>query len=487
MASHVPSIGAAKAAGQGALPIALRALHGVGNDLKFAVKLDRHLPPPGDGKGVLAQIAGLLGTGTPMTAIVDGVAKALSDALARAAGNGGDPKARSTLQRSLAAALAPPGTSPPHAAVQMLEQRLTHLLTTLTSEPDTAGQQNEFSGNVLDAESAKEVPAQKKNSASGAAPQDEAASLAQSLLQAAVAGMSGRSAAAVSLQPKSAAPLHSANASAPQPQARPDILARILGRAANAQAQRATGIGVQVHMPVSGSANTATPSAVFERLIAIIAEHGGAQNDGSGTQSGGGDTQSNGGAQSNSGGNGHAAQGTSFTAQATPLYSTQPTSTVVAGAAGPAAPLHVPIDSQAVIEQLVKGIAMRSSGGTSQVRMRLQPEHLGDVSLKLTVTGTTISASVVAQSAHVRDLLLANQQQLARSLAQAGLSLGTFSVDVSGGNAGFTHQQSNDRNALERTNAPGLTLADDDEQWADPRFGPALLPAAKSLVLNYLV
>jgi flagellar hook-length control protein FliK len=117
----------------------------------------------------------------------------------------------------------------------------------------------------------------------------------------------------------------------------------------------------------------------------------------------------------------------------------------------------------------------------------LQPEHLGDVALKLSVTGNTITANVIAQNAHVRDLLLANQQQLARSLSDAGLSLGNFSVDVSGGNAGFTHQQAQQHRASARPGAFDVALAGDDVQWTDPRFGPSLLPAGKSLVLNYLV
>ncbi len=118
--------------------------------------------------------------------------------------------------------------------------------------------------------------------------------------------------------------------------------------------------------------------------------------------------------------------------------------------------------------------------------MRLQPDQLGDVSLKLTVTGNTITANVIAQNAHVRDLLLQNQQQLARSLSDAGLSLGNFSVDVSGGNAGFTGQQAQQQHAQVK-GAFGIALAGEDEQWTDPRFGPPLVAAGKSLVLNYLV
>jgi len=118
--------------------------------------------------------------------------------------------------------------------------------------------------------------------------------------------------------------------------------------------------------------------------------------------------------------------------------------------------------------------------------MRLQPEHLGDVSLKLTVSGTTISANIIAQNADVRDMLLSNQQQLVRTLAQAGLSLGNFSVDVSGGNPGFSQQQSQQHRSLSKAGALHMDAAAEDDAWADSRFGPPVLAGSKSLVLNYL-
>jgi flagellar hook-length control protein FliK len=111
---------------------------------------------------------------------------------------------------------------------------------------------------------------------------------------------------------------------------------------------------------------------------------------------------------------------------------------------------------------------------------------LGDVSLKLTVSGNTVSANIVAQNAHVRDMLLANQQQLARSLSEAGLSLGNFSVDVSGGNAGFTDRRAQQQQPkLSRIGAFAAVLNGEDAR-GDSRFGPPVLPASKALVLNYL-
>jgi flagellar hook-length control protein FliK len=222
---------------------------------------------------------------------------------------------------------------------------------------------------------------------------------------------------------------------------------------------------------------------VFQRLISIIAEHGAAQSDANA------DKQfSQNFAADQTGTSVTTSHQTQANLPAAATFSNQVVSaSAPAGPAQTASPLYAAIDPHAVIEQLVKGITMRNFGTTSEVRMRLQPQHLGDVALKLTVTGNTIAANVVAQNSHVRDLLLANQQQLARTLSEAGLSLGNFSVDVSGGNAGFTQQHAQQQRASARPGAFDAGLTGEDGQWTDPRFGPPLVTTGKSLVLNYLV
>ena len=107
-----------------------------------------------------------------------------------------------------------------------------------------------------------------------------------------------------------------------------------------------------------------------------------------------------------------------------------------ANAAAPsaAAPTTQPLDVQALVEQMIAGMQLRTaSDGSSQMQIKLVPEPLGEVAVKLTVSGTNVTANVVAQSADTRTTLLANHQQLARSLADSGLKLTGFSVDVSGG------------------------------------------------------
>ena len=471
MTSPLAAIGAA--AGR-ALSGAAHGVHGIGKGLEFAGQLDQRL-----------QTAGA--AANPMAFIVNHIAADIASAVVKSTGNQSNGTAQSTLQRAMASALAPPGTSPPGNGTQLaslLQQQLTNLVTRLTEGTANAGQQNELSGTVLDANSAREIPAQQTKLPAGAqnATPDLVASYVQSLLNAVSnASTSNASPTAGSGNPGQAA------ATAPpavQAQPLPDILARMLVRAATADAQRG-GEVVARALPASGSTSlspsttqtTAGNAALFDRLIAIVAE----QQTGSQSGTGDGKGQSQGLPQAPQ------AQNQSSVSQTMP-FAAQAAAAPAANLAASQTPAttHAAVDPNAVIEQLVKSLSMRTFGGSSELQLRLQPEHLGNVSLKLTVTGNTISANVVAQNPDVREALLSNQQQLVRSLAEAGLSLGKFSVDVSGGNTAFTQQQSHRHANFGRTiTAGGSLLANEETNWEDQRYGPAVTGSI-SLMFNYL-
>ena len=458
---------------------------GLLNDLSFGSQLQRKLDQLGtDGTSLLSQLASMLQAGTPMATIIDRVAKAVSNALANATGNGGDVTRRRTLERALAAALAPPGTSPPNQSrVQQaaaLERRLGDLLSKISREMTSAGQQKRFSGAVLDAKPAREIPAQQMNQSTGNTP---AASLsfAESILQSVMQQLqqdASQAAPQTATQPAA----HTATAAAQQITVQStDVLGRMLARAASADVQHAGQTAAPAAAVTTPPSSThASPSDLFARLVTAI------------TQSSSENASRQGGKQS---------EEFAFANRALPVLHHTPASsnatpaaafaTATLNASAPAAqPGSLPatpytIDPQAVIEQVVKGIVLRNAGSTSELRMRLQPEHLGDVSLKLTVTGSTITANIIAQNADVRHALLSNQQQLARSLAEAGLSLGKFSVDVSGGNPGFSQQQSQHHRSLSKAGALHIAALAEDDTWADP-FAPPVLTGARPLVLNHL-
>jgi flagellar hook-length control protein FliK len=311
---------------------------------------------------------------------------------------------------------------------------------------------------------------------------DDVAAFVQSLLNDAANGTSAQAAAAQPIvhaapvtaprQPGSAAPL-------------PDLLTRMVARAASADVQRNPAQAPA--QPASAGAGSQTAAAaVFQRMIAIIAGQSSQQYQQQQQQQQKLPQNQTAAAQPTDAAPQTSAQ--QSTAGAAPLFATHVLQ--APGAASQpqsATALYASVDPNSVVEQILKGIAVRTAGANSEVRLRLHPEQLGDVTLKLTISGNTIAANVVAQNAHVRDMLIANQHQLARSLAESGLSLGNFSVDVSGGNAGFTGQGSQQQRSFgSKAGAFGAMLIGEEENWGESRFGPAVLTGPKPIVLNYL-
>jgi flagellar hook-length control protein FliK len=318
------------------------------------------------------------------------------------------------------AASAPRDEGPPQTAPQ--------------AQPPNAGQTIDFSGQILDAKPAKDIPAPQP------APQNDAQ----------------------------------------------DLLARMIARAANADRARQAPVTVSIQPRAAAStgATSGVSSAVtaaFQHAIVTAAAVAQQQQQG-GQQS----PHQQGNAQSQA--QQQSPSQLPSTTQAAAPVTTQTQSTAPTAATQPAALTYSSVDPNAIVEQLVKGIVVHTGGSQTQVRLRLQPEHLGDVSLKLTVDGNTIAANVVTQNADVRNVLLANTHQLARSLADAGLALGNFSVDVSGGNAGFTDQHSQPQYAPHKAAAVGSMLAGEDEStWADVTAQPPQAGGPQALVLNHLV
>ena len=166
------------------------------------------------------------------------------------------------------------------------------------------------------------------------------------------------------------------------------------------------------------------------------------------------------------------------------------------GAQTPQTPQSLPsqtaVDPNLVVDQILRGISLNTVDTTSTVRMRLVPEELGDVSVKLTIQGSTVSAQVMAQTPAAHDALVAGQGQLERSLADAGLKLTSFNVDLAGGFASFQQQQqqspqqgqSNGRTLLGGVDTPET---DDSSLVAAPTFGPPILAGTSWSALNYLV
>jgi flagellar hook-length control protein FliK len=155
-------------------------------------------------------------------------------------------------------------------------------------------------------------------------------------------------------------------------------------------------------------------------------------------------------------------------------------------------PSHTAVDPSLVVDQILRGAFLNTAGSTSTVRMRLVPEELGDISVKLTIEGSSVSAQVMAQTPAAHDALVAGQAQLERSLADNGLKLTSFNVSLAGGFASFQQQQqqqtSQQGQSSGRTLLGGVdTPETDDALVAAPNFGPPVLAGTSWSALNYLV
>jgi len=177
-----------------------------------------------------------------------------------------------------------------------------------------------------------------------------------------------------------------------------------------------------------------------------------------------------------------------------------PTAHDAVSIAPPAPPQTMPqpqhVDANAVVDQILRGMAIRTTDGQSEVRLRLVPEQLGDVSIKLVVSGGSVDASITAHTADAQSALAGAQTQLAKSLADAGLKLQSFSVGLAGGGFADPRDPSrpNDqstRPAARRIGAVTAVDADappDPSLLAVPSFGPPIYAANPALgALNYLV
>lgn len=433
-----------------------------------------------------AQIAALLHSGMPLTTVIDRLANLVASALQNVVPNavkGSD--LRSTLQTAIAQTLHPPGNAPPGSAAEQaaaLATRLRQWIVGLARDAKDAGQQNELSGTILDAKSAKDTPAQAQESKSQSTPVD-ADLLARSLMAQVAASLQPAASAQTSdtTQPAQTLAAPPSDASQPLSPNAPDLLARMLVRAASVD-ERVNGNGAALTAQAAPLTDGKLPTtaafaakfaAALQTVVAQAASHEARNNGNWGTSDRDIDATP-----------GNRTQDPQMTAG-----SSSPTfSTAVQHAQTTTASVSTPVDAHAVVEQLVKSMTMRTDAqGTSQIRLHLSPEHLGDLTMKITVQGGTISASVVAQNADVKHALMTNQHQLARSLADAGLSLAGFSVDVSGGDA--RSRQDRDRTAGFGRRFVVHELggaAETDEPGAISSLGPSLLSSTSLGLFNYL-
>lgn len=92
------------------------------------------------------------------------------------------------------------------------------------------------------------------------------------------------------------------------------------------------------------------------------------------------------------------------------------------------------IDTEDVISQLVDNMKVEIKSDTSEVKIHLKPEHLGDVTLKILTQNGIVTAQFVAENERIKAIIEANFQDLSETLRQQGFDIGDLSASVSDGN-----------------------------------------------------
>jgi hypothetical protein len=112
-----------------------------------------------------------------------------------------------------------------------------------------------------------------------------------------------------------------------------------------------------------------------------------------------------------------------------PALSTPAPAPQTAAAAAPAA-VNALGDDHAVVPQIVKAIRLQWKQGLGEAKIRLEPEHLGEVQVSLRVQAGVVTAVVKAENPTVQGWIENRQQELRNALDEQGLRLQRFEVVV---------------------------------------------------------
>ncbi|RMH60022.1 MAG: flagellar hook-length control protein FliK [Candidatus Hydrogenedentota bacterium] len=129
-----------------------------------------------------------------------------------------------------------------------------------------------------------------------------------------------------------------------------------------------------------------------------------------------------------------------------------------------------------VLEQIVQNAKIVVKGGKGEATIRLQPEFLGKVELKVVVENGKATVRMTAENPSVRQIIADNVQDLRRNLTELGLEIETVIVTTGGGftesGAGEEGNESGKRQHG-RAGIEGLNL-DLEEEEDGERIGPRM-------------
>ncbi|MEW5981065.1 MAG: flagellar hook-length control protein FliK [Acidobacteriota bacterium] len=90
------------------------------------------------------------------------------------------------------------------------------------------------------------------------------------------------------------------------------------------------------------------------------------------------------------------------------------------------------LDERPMADAIVRTLRFQAIRDGAEAKLRMHPEYLGDMSVTLRVSGSSVSALVTAESATVRAWLESHQRELRAALGEAGLTLTDLRIDPNG-------------------------------------------------------
>jgi flagellar hook-length control protein FliK len=88
------------------------------------------------------------------------------------------------------------------------------------------------------------------------------------------------------------------------------------------------------------------------------------------------------------------------------------------------------VNTADVIEQIVSRVKVEAKADTTEVRLTLKPENLGDVSLKISAQNGIVTAQFTAESQRIKEIIEAGFNQLRDALNSQGLNIARLDVSV---------------------------------------------------------
>ncbi|HVA37766.1 MAG TPA: flagellar hook-length control protein FliK [Candidatus Dormibacteraeota bacterium] len=166
---------------------------------------------------------------------------------------------------------------------------------------------------------------------------------------------------------------------------------------------------------------------------------------------------------------------------------TAPSNAAATTAGAPHSASTLSFDHYQVIDQVARALSVRPSDGTTTLRIHLVPENLGDVSVRLVVGPSGVSASFTAATPAAGAALQQGASQLGRAFAGHGLQLQQFSVNVGADpQGGFAYRQPQSSYTPFARHGGDGSFEDEDPLAAIPSFGPPAT-ARPAGYLDYLV